>query len=161
MSQIPEHLRDAQIDMSSLASDEQLTRARRVATEYAVLDTEIADLESIIKQKKERRLELQMRELPAVLGEIGIDRIGLPDQGVDVVVAPYYHANIAADWEEQRKEQAFSWLEQAGHGDVVRAVVSVSFSRGELPMARELEELIRTQFAGANSHPVSVSMTVP
>ncbi len=161
MTELPAHLLDSAIDMSSLASDDQLARARTVATEYAKLERDITDLEAQLKEKRTRYLELSMRELPSVLGELSIDKIGLPEMGVDVVVAPYYKANIAADWPEEKRDAAFTWLEENGHGDLIKSVLSVTFGRKELELARQLEELIRTQFAGANSHPVSIDMSVP
>ena len=43
----------------------------------------------------------------------------------------------------------------------ISVLVSLDFQRGEKALADELEDLIRTKFSGANSHPIKVAMGVP
>lgn len=160
MQQLPEHLRNETIDMSSLASDEKLARAREMATELVRLDALVETTETELSSLKEQRLELMRKGIPDLFESIGIDKIGVPSASVDVVVAPYYHANIASDWPEERRTAAFEWLEREGHGDIVKATLQVVFRRDELPLARELEELIRTAWGSANSHPPQIEMNV-
>lgn len=161
MEDLPEHLRREAPDLSSMAPDEKLARGRELAEKLVTTDTTIDELEARLDGLKAERMELVMRTIPDFFDTLNTDKIGVPGADADVVVEPYYKANIAADWEPVRREAGFSWLEEAGHGDVIAVNVSVAFRRGEIEQARELQELIRTQFAGANSHEVSLSMGVP
>lgn len=158
---IPEHLRTEKLDMSSFASDDNLQKAKTMALEYAELEKKIKDTEAELESWKARRQELARKEIPEFFDNVvKTDRIGVPEAGVDVKVVPYYHANIKSDWPEDQRLKAFNYLEQSGHGDVVAVVVSVKFRRGELPLARELEQLIKSSKTG-NSHPPSLEMGVP
>lgn len=160
MSQIPEHILQEQASIR-VASDEELRRAQALAKEFVGLGLSIEDLEKQVKNLKTRKNQIESREIPDLFSEIGIDVIGLPDDQCDVVVRPYCKANIAANWEEERREAAFCWLDENGHGDVISVTISVDFKRGEKALADELQDLIRSKFSGANSHPVKVEMGVP
>ena len=158
---VPDYLvGDQAVDMSSLASDEHLVRARAMAKEFAATEEMIEKLEERLKKLRERRQELAMREIPEFFDSIHTDAIGVPEAGVDVKVVPYFHANIQADWPEEQRRKAFDYLEQSGDGDVVRVTLSVDFGRKELKLARELETLIRS-WKGANEHPPRLEMGVP
>lgn len=160
MSQIPEHILQDQAPIK-VASDEELKRAQRLAKEFVDIGVNLEQLEKDIKELKGRKHQIESREIPDLFGEIGVDVIGLPDDRCDVVVRPYYKANIPASWDEQRREEAFRWLEDNGHGDVIAVTVSVDFQRGEKGLADSLVQLIKEKFPGSNAHPVKVSMGVP
>lgn len=110
---------------------------------YAV-DDEISRLEAQLETKKARRKVLTDEELPAYMLKIGQDSVGLPEFGVDLVLENYTHANIAADWEPERRQAAFDWLEEHGHGDLVKTEFTILFPRFMLPAARWLAEHVRT-----------------
>lgn len=95
-------------------------------------DQAVDMLEQLLAVAKERRLELTMRELPEYMTRIGQDRIGLPDADVDLVMEPYYHANIQADWPVDQREKAFSYLEHRGDGDLIKTKVEMFFGRSEI-----------------------------
>lgn len=160
MSQIPEHILNEQ-DTIKVASDEDLKRAQKLAKEFVEIGLNMEELEKQLKVLKERKSQIESREIPDLFGEIGVDVIGLPDDNCDVIVRPYYKANIPASWDPDRREQAFRWLDENGHGDVISVTVSVDFQRGEKALADELVHLIRTKFRGANSHQVKTVMGVP
>ena len=160
MSKIPEHILNEQ-DTIKVASDEDLKRAQKLAKEFVEIGLNMEELEKQLKVLKERKSQIESREIPDLFGEIGVDVIGLPDDNCDVIVKPYYKANIPASWDPDRREQAFRWLDENGHGDVISVTVSVDFQRGEKALADELVNLIRTKFSGANSHQVKTVMGVP
>ena len=157
---VPDHILNA-VDLSSFAKDSDLARGKELASELAHLDAEIKTLEKLVEKKKERRQELKMREIPKFFDEVlKTDHLGVPDANVDIVVEPYYHANIKSDWPEEQRMKGFDWLEKNDHGEIVAVIVSAKFSRGELKLAREMESLIRTSKFG-NSHPPTLEMSTP
>jgi hypothetical protein len=105
---------------------------------------------------EERRLEQQTSEaeatakritdlaekyLPDMLDQVGLRRLTLEADAtgpaVDAKLENYYRANIAASWPEAKREDAFKWLEENGHGDLIKIEVTVSFSREQAEMAKE------------------------
>lgn len=161
MSEVPSHIMAA--SAAVVPTEEGLSRLRKVAQQWFDLDAEIEALEERLKEKKAESLVLQQRTLPDLFAEIGTDSVGLPEAGefgADVVVDNYYKAGITADWEEERRARGFAELERLGGGDLIRTVLSVTFGKGELELARKLDELIRQSPIG-NTHIPEISMAVP
>lgn len=153
--EIPAHLKNETIDMSSFSSDDDLKKGKKMALEFAALTANIKDYEATVKVWKVRLNELAQREIPTFFGEVlKTDLIGVPEAGVNVRVVPYYHANIKSDWPQEQREKAFAYLEEEGYGDVVKVEVTVAFLKGELKEARELEEMIRNSKFGNTHTPV-------
>lgn len=130
-------------DAPTESESEQLTK---LGQQMYDLDKSITDLESHLEARKAERLELAMHTLPAFMQKIGQDRVGLQEFQVDVVLEPYYHANIAADWEPERREAAFAYLESTGNGDLIKTTVAIAFPRRMLAAARWLTGAITTLF---------------
>jgi hypothetical protein len=158
--EIPEFLRNETIDMSSMTSDDKLQTAQRLAAAFVELDKEIDDTEARLKELKQRKLQIAQKELPEFLDGIGLDKVGVAAANCDVVVKPYYKANISADWPAEQKEKAFSYLESIDCGDIIGVTVSVKFLRGELELAKELADMIRSSKFG-NTHAPSMEMGTP
>jgi len=162
MSSVPDHLRE--VDTSGLASEDKLETARRLAREYWEVEDSIEKIETMLADAKSRRKDLIEKEIPEHFASCGIDNIGLPDageNGVDVVVGPFCHANIPKSWPIEEQERGFEVLEELDGGDLVRVVVSVSFFKEELEDAKELVEFLRTEWPKANEHPAVMEKSVP
>jgi hypothetical protein len=159
--QIPEHLRTETLDMSSFVTVDDNKKGRKLALEYAMLKLQIDDYEEKIKQWKVRKLELERKEIPEFFDNVlKVDKLGLPEAGVDVEVKPFYHANIKADWPEDQRKRGFKALDDAGHGDVVKCVLSIEFDKGDYEDAKEIERLILDSKWG-NQYDVEIVETVP
>jgi hypothetical protein len=103
---------------------------------------ELADLE-IRRQDVKARLEKRRFDiLPALLMAAGTDQVGLPAAGnlpaYDARLKPYYRANIAAEWPEEKREAAFDLLEAKHGGDIIKCQVIVEFNREQLDAAYRL-----------------------
>lgn len=158
--ELPEHLKGEVLDLSSMASDDKLAKARQLAVEFVLLDRQIESSKQALKELEARKLEIASKELPEFFDSINTDLVGVPEAGVDVKVGPYYKANIAADWEPERRERGFKWLDDHGHSDVIGITVTMKFLRGEADMAKMLVEYLRRSPWG-NTHPPSVEMGTP
>jgi hypothetical protein len=95
----------------------ELLREQEVAVEQA---------EEALKAAKEAARYTSEVTIPQIMEMCGIAEIKTGD-GLTVSVKNVYQARIA----EKNKEAAFQWLEDRGHGHVVRNDVSVSFSAGD------------------------------
>lgn len=121
-------------------SEDKLDALRAKGVEYAALDAEINKLEETVKEKKRKLLNISMKEMPDLFDEAGADSIGLPDMGLDLKLKPYYHASIKE--EDPNRQAAYDWLIANGHGELIKTVVSVQFSKDELEQAYWFLEVV-------------------
>lgn len=101
----------------------------------------VEKLEAALEAAKVLRNQIAQRDLPDLMIELKTDRYGLPEfgeTGVDLVLSDYFHASIPKETEAQ----AHDWLEQQGHGSIIRTTVSHVFGKDQLPVARALQALI-------------------
>lgn len=155
---VPSHILAAAA--AAVPSAENLEKLREAALELAMVTREIEDLSANLQKQQAREAELKRTILPDLFAAAGTDKIGLPEAGVDITVKNYYKASISAEWPVEKQNEAFSWLESEGHGGLIKVTVSVSFGKGELDKAKELQELIRQSPIG-NTHPPEIKMGVP
>ena len=158
--ELPDFMRNLE-DELQISDDASIARGQELASKLAALDSLIKAAEDKVEAWKKERLELSRKVIPEFfLGRLKTDRIGVPAAGADVVVRPYVHANIRADWDESRRQQGFEYLEEIGLGGTVKVVMTIEFERGEIEDARALEKIVRESPYG-NSHPPSMEMSVP
>jgi len=122
----------ARRDASSRPAPE-LARLRAEAEAWRDYKDAKADLEERLKQTNILITNAEFERLPALMDELGVSRFDLPPDGnhpgVSLEVKPHYHANIAADWPEEKRSAAFRALTDAGHGDLIRTEVTISLPR--------------------------------
>lgn len=123
-------------------SEDQSTRLTKMGQELWSVDARIVELEHELEQKKQRRVELVQKELPEFMTQIGQDKVGLAEFGVDLVLEPYYHANIKAEWPDEQRQEAFDWLENNGHGDLIKCQVEFLFPRYLMDLAKWFVEAV-------------------
>ena len=94
---------------------------------------DMLQLERMIEEKKNELIilerqynELQEKKIPEMMTEAGVSMIAL-ENGDKVEVKPVISARIPAS----RTEEAFSWLRQNGHEDLIKNTVTASFNKGQ------------------------------
>jgi hypothetical protein len=97
------------------------------------LQTEIATLEEQVKKKKEAETFLSEQTIPNLMQSCGLAMIKLED-GSSVEVRPFYAAKIPVS----RIDEAFNWLRDNGHGDLIKNNVTLTFGRSEDAIAKQL-----------------------
>lgn len=118
--------------------EEESRKLTILGRELYSVDTEIQALELKLEERKARKKEIQMRELPEYFRSINQDKLGLPEFDVDLVLEPFYHANIKAEWPDEQRQKAFDYLEARGDGDLIKTVLELQFGRKELWKVRWL-----------------------
>lgn len=142
----------------SVPSEQQTTRLRDLCADLSYQRLKKQKLEEELKQVNERIWSLEMTEIPDLSSELGVDRIGLPELGIDILVKPYYKANIASDWEEDRRAAAFDYLERIGVGDIIKTDVRFVLGRDSLQM---LEDIVRVVSSVQGTPAPVVAKNVP
>ena len=108
------------IDQQGLTSVAALARTIRDK------EARISDLEQTLKEEKKSLLKLTDEEMPSMLAEIGMSSFAL-DDGSTVEVKQTYGASILVD----KRPEAYDWLRDHGHDDIIKNTVLCQFGRGE------------------------------
>jgi len=111
---------------------------QRITAQVAVcrdLQQRLADLEDQSRRATAALNNLLRQELPDLFDQAGTSRVDIPangnNPGFRATLQPYFNANIAAGWSEEKRQRAFEWLEQHGHGDLIKTTVTIDFPREE------------------------------
>lgn len=123
-------------------SMDKLDRVRQKGAQARDLEFEIADLAAQMKAKTEELNRLYHNDLVLLFDEAGIDTIGIPADGnkpaVDYEMKPFYSANIAAKWEQPKKDAAFKLLKDLKQEALIKTEVSAKLPKGNLKAAKQI-----------------------
>ena len=99
-------------------------------------------LEQQLKDEKKKLLKLTDEELPTLLAEMNLSGIKL-DDGSEVIVKQTYGANITNGTRGtvDNRPQAYAWLRENGHGDIIKNVLSCRFGMGDDDKAEEFRSM--------------------
>lgn len=96
----------------------------------------VLNWEKSIKEANKELQTLTFQELPEMFQTSGVRTLGLNASenlpAYDAEIKPFYRANIAADWNSERRDTAFTLLQQRDAGDLIKSQVTVEFDRGQL-----------------------------
>ena len=97
------------------------------------IDIKIADAKNSLKELEETERKLSQELIPEALQEAGVSSLTLKN-GSKVEIRVKYAARIP----EKHKEEAFEWLKEHGHDDIIKNEVIIRFGRGEEDKANKL-----------------------
>lgn len=104
----------------------------------------VADLESVLATEKKALSDMKMIALPELFTKAGIDNLGLPAEGnnpsYDFELRSYTHASIGADWDEDRRAEAFKFLEQkqVGGADIIKTEIVIYIPREQRAVVKKV-----------------------
>lgn len=127
-------LDDEQLDIepAPIPQDAALKNIARLAQDYAHLEREIADLEDQLKAAKDAWRSLREGSLPLALTEVGMTKFTLTG-GSQITLKTGYVASIT----EANRAAAHEWLEQNGHGSIIKHEIKIVFGKGEEAWAKK------------------------
>jgi hypothetical protein len=96
------------------------------------LNKDIDMAEQHLKKLKQERHKVQTESIPALMDEMGVDRLDVGD--VSVTLKPFVSASIPQD----RRAEAHQWLRDNGLDDIIKNDVVLSFGRGEDDKAHDI-----------------------
>lgn len=133
-----------------VVNDEQLTGIGGLAKRAKLLEKEIEEIESVVKERKEQLSKLLEDAIPAALSEMGMKSFKMED-GSSIEVKPFYSASI----KDANRAAAYEWLREHNFDDIIKNTVSVRFGRGEDELCDGLLNLLRT-----NNYPVEQAQKI-
>lgn len=129
------------------ASEATLQTIREKVKEVRELDLRIITAEERLSEYRSQRSAILTKTLPDMMTAAQVPSIGVAAEGnlpaVEVAVKKFYSANIAADWEDEKREAGFRLLEQHGAGDLVKMVLTVEFAMGTAKMQKTVMAALR------------------
>lgn len=113
---------------------------------------QVERLEQELSAAKEALRDLAHRRLPDAMDAAGTDSLGLPEQGIDIRLRPWFEGSLPkVDPKDPssavRRQAAIDWLTQHEHGDLIKTTIVVLFGRHEHNVAKSTFEAIREYLA--------------
>ncbi len=148
--------------------DEQLKSIAALAEQQLVAEAEVAQLEAVLKAAKSRLSRVRDDLLPTAMTSLGLLDFTLTD-GSKVAVREHYRCPQLDDGPDDDKGEkrplaerlvALDWLDEGGHGDIAKRVVTVTLGADASELAAELVALLRSHRAG-NQLLIDQRRTVP
>ena len=106
--------------------DNSLKEMSSLCAEQVALEEEMRQLEEQLKAKAKAARKLSQEIIPARMSELGLESLTLAD-GSSIKIKQLVHASIPV----RHREDAFQWLRDNGHGDIIKNQVSATFGKGE------------------------------
>ena len=100
----------------------------------------IAATEEELKKLKDVETTLSEQTIPNLMQQAGVELIKL-EGGISVEVKPFYSARIPSS----KSEEAFEWLRDNGHGDLIKNQVSLEFGMKQDNEAKSLIEELKAK----------------
>ena len=101
------------------------------------VEQDIEDAETHLKTLKQEKHKLSVENIPALMDEMGIERLDV--DGVTVERKMIVAASIPA----ANKDRAFEWLRSNGLDDIIKNDMTCSFGRGEDNLAGDVIGILR------------------
>jgi hypothetical protein len=120
---------------------DKLTELTALAQRLVEADAAVVEAERELKDAKERARLIREEDIPGLMTELGVDKVRL-ENGAELTVKEDVHFMMT----NEQKPVAYQWLEQAGHGGLIKTEVKVAFGKGELKAAQSLITELATQF---------------
>jgi hypothetical protein len=122
-------------DSKRQAPQDKLEFVRNQVREMRDLTRRINDVEELAKQLRGQRREMEMQILPDLFLETGVTHIGLAAEGneppYEAKIQDHYHANIAVDWPQDKRDAALTWLKKNKLKDIIKTVIVIEIGLGE------------------------------
>lgn len=113
-------------------NDAELAKIRRLAELQIDLMARIARGNAVLARLNAYLSDVTDRQLPLAMKEVSLRRFELLD-GTEIVMEDFVVAAI----KKENRPQAYDWLKDNDHGDLVKRTVIVTFGKGEEAWAKK------------------------
>jgi hypothetical protein len=122
------------IDAATLIEDAEtpvighnsLAELSGIVSEYTEKQKEISDLEAKLKTLNADIYKIEMTTLPDAMLSIGMEEF-TTTEGAKITVKPIVSGSIP----KKNEPKAFEWLRSHKHEDIIKRVVTLSFTKGQ------------------------------
>ena len=108
-----------------------LTTVKEKAKELRDSYLQKQDIEAQLQQVDKRITDIERSELPDLFSQVGVSRIDVEPDGNHPGFVAERKTVYTAKIPDEHRQDAFEWLEQQGHGDLVKSVINIIFGMQE------------------------------
>lgn len=126
-------------------STEELSSISQVAQKVIDIQQEISLIEAELKAKKEELRNVSEQQLPELMQGLNLVEFTTAS-GFKISVENFYNAYIS----EANKEKAFEWLQENGHGGLIKNEISLLFGKGQDEEANALVQSLEQRGLSPN-----------
>jgi hypothetical protein len=130
----------AAAEAPALPKEEQISELSAMVKELVRIRQQLEDLEETRKDLAKQELRLGGELIPSKMDELGVSSLTVNER--KVTCKPFYSAKIKPESEPQ----AFDWLEESGHGDVIKGELIVPYRRPDRETALSIKQYIRETY---------------
>lgn len=124
-------------DASKIPEKGELQGVVSLVTRQRQIEQDINELNEQLAEKSATLRRIAEYDLPDLFTELGIQEFKLED-GSKVTVKKFYQASISGE----RQGEAFTWLRDHGHDDLIKHEIKSVFGRGEDAQVQALVETL-------------------
>jgi len=132
-----------------------MSQISKLATMASAMEEDIVRLKAELKEREKAYREVTEDQLPAAMMEHNLKKLELHD-GAEITVSEYVSASIPKD----KQDEAFAWLNNNGHGDLIKNVVSTNFVRGQEQIAEDFADELNSRGLPVNTRKWVEPMTL-
>lgn len=121
-------------EKSVASRTDTLQAISEAAQERFKLLSEVESLNAQLEERQNRIKQIEEEIIPGIMDNVGIPEVKLPS-GHKVSVSDYIFISIP----KASEDEAFSWLEQNNHGDIIKNELSITFGKEENEKAIQLK----------------------
>lgn len=137
----------AAADAKQAPSPDMLVKVKEHVKKVRDLSVEIESRDERTSELKTERYQMLSKTLPDMFTELGIKTLELePEGNLPAFVArsaPFYKANIAADWPDEKRDASFEWLRKNKLGDLIKTEFVIELGRGTAKQQKELKAALK------------------
>lgn len=120
-------------------NDENIGKIANLAQKQIDIEQDIMDAQEKLKKSQEDLKDIQ-EDLVSAMDEAGMRSFTTKD-GNAIEVIDFVAASIKAD----DKDEAYAWLEQNGHEDLIKHEIKLTFKKGENDKAEKALKALKDQ----------------
>ncbi len=124
-------------------SDDALKAVASISERLLRKQLDLVTLTDAVKKLSEEIAVIETSELPEAMDELGLKKFTLTS-GEEVKVDDVVRASIPVA--SPRAPEAYKWLIDNKHGDLIKTEITTALGRGEYEKAKEICEYIKTKF---------------
>lgn len=124
-------------------AEDALAYVQKLGAEVNVLDGRITKGNALLAELNKRKLEILHKELPEFMDEKKIEDFSV--DGRTFKAENYFKASIPSD----NPDPGHDWLEEHGHGDIIKNTIVITLPKDCEDMAKEITDYVTQRYQQA------------
>ena len=120
----------------------ELSRIRHLAAQLVASKAAVEEIEATLVKAKAAMLEIEETTLPQAMLGVGMRSFALED-GSTLELKIEHYGSIT----QEKTFKVLKWLEEHGHGSLIKRTFTVAFGKGDKELADQLMALLKAEYS--------------